>query len=226
MFTRKRLAEFTPDDRLFFNVHLDGLEASHDRAVERKGVFREAIAGIREAKAAGFKVSTNTTVYKETDMREIAELFRLSEAVRGGRPHDRTGVRLLRRERPRDFHDPRRRRGEISANIDALARDFPLITSPVYLEFLQGRRDLPCTAWGNPTYNVKRVERALLPDHRRSLPDICGVMTRTDWESYGRHGDDPRCEHCMVHCGYEPSAALGINAKLADSLKLLAWALR
>ena len=75
MFIRKKLAEFEPSSRLFFNVHLDGLEKTHDLAVERDGVFREAIEGIKAAKAAGFMVCSNTTVYKETDLEEIAELF-------------------------------------------------------------------------------------------------------------------------------------------------------
>lgn len=75
MFIRKKLGEFEPSSRLFFNVHLDGLEKTHDLAVERDGVFREAIEGIKAAKAAGFMVCSNTTVYKETDLEEIAELF-------------------------------------------------------------------------------------------------------------------------------------------------------
>ena len=88
-----------------------------------------------------------------------------------------------------------------------------------------GDRDLPCTAWGNPTYNVKGWKGPcyLITDaHYKTFEDL---MTKTPWESYG-HGNDPRCEHCMVHCGDEPSAALGINAKLADSFKMLTWALR
>ena len=75
MFIKKRLHEFKPDRRFFFNVHLDGMEKNHDIAVEKEGVFRDAIEGIRIAKPAGFMVCTNTTVYKETDMKEIAELF-------------------------------------------------------------------------------------------------------------------------------------------------------
>ncbi len=27
----------------------------------------------------------------------------------------------------------------------------------------------------------------------------------------------------MVHCGYEPSAALGVNSRLGDSFKMLMW---
>ena len=49
-------------------------------------------------------------------------------------------------------------------------------------------------------------------------------MEDTPWENYG-HGKDPRCEHCLMHCGYEPSAALGVNARLGDSLKMLMWQL-
>src|SRR5439155_7446773 len=75
MFIKKRLAEFRPTSRFFFNVHLDGLEETHDRAVEREGVFRAAIEGIKAAKHAGFLVCTNTTVYKETDLGEIDALF-------------------------------------------------------------------------------------------------------------------------------------------------------
>ncbi|MCX6633123.1 MAG: DUF3463 domain-containing protein, partial [Candidatus Solibacter sp.] len=102
---------------------------------------------------------------------------------------------------------------------------FRLNSTPVYLDFLQGKRDLPCTAWGNPTYNVKGWKGPcyLITDgHYKTFEDF---MTQTPWESYG-HGNDPRCDHCMVHCGYEPSAALGINVGLADNLKMLAWTLK
>src|SRR6476660_4001649 len=75
MFIEKRLAEFRPTSRMFFNVHLDGMRKTHDLAVERDGVFDAAVAGIIAAKEAGFMVCTNTTVYKETDLNEIDELF-------------------------------------------------------------------------------------------------------------------------------------------------------
>src|ERR1700752_3003243 len=75
MFIRKRLHEFKPTSSFFFNVHLDGLEKTHDLCVERDGVFREAIEGIKAAKAAGFMVCSNTTIYKETDLNEIADLY-------------------------------------------------------------------------------------------------------------------------------------------------------
>jgi hopanoid biosynthesis associated radical SAM protein HpnH len=109
--------------------------------------------------------------------------------------------------------------------IDRLGQRFRLVSTPTYLDFLKGERELPCTAWGNPTYNVKGWKGPcyLITDgHYETFEEL---MTRTPWESYG-HGNDPRCEHCMAHCGFEPSAALGINAKPGDNWKLLSWALR
>jgi hopanoid biosynthesis associated radical SAM protein HpnH len=222
---RKRLGEFRPDSRLFLNVHLDGMEKTHDAAVEREGVFREAIEGIRAAKRAGFKVCTNTTVYRETGLDEIRELFTFlrdlnvdGHMIAPAYGYSAVDDREIFMTRD-DIH-------EKFQGIDALQREFPLNNSPVYFDFLKGERDLPCTAWGNPTYNVigwKGPCYLITDAHYQTFEEL---MTRTPWENYGHHGDDPRCEHCMMHCGFEPSAALGINARFGDSIKLLTWALR
>jgi hopanoid biosynthesis associated radical SAM protein HpnH len=223
MYIVSRLGQFRPDPRFFFNVHLDGLRETHDIAVEREGVFDEAVEGIKAAKKAGFMVCTNTTVYRETDMREIEELFEylrqfgvdghmLSPAY-GYSAVDTREIFLSREEVHEKFRE-----------VDRLFRKFKLNSSPAYLDFLKGNRDLPCTAWGNPTYNIRGWKGPcyLITDaHWESFEDL---MSQTPWERYGR-GNDARCEHCMVHCGYEPSAALGVNAKLGDSFKMLAWAL-
>jgi hopanoid biosynthesis associated radical SAM protein HpnH len=224
MFIKKRLGEFSPDKRFFFNVHLDGMEKNHDIAVEREGVFRDAIEGIKAAKAAGFQVCTNTTVYKETDMREIEELFeylkqfdvdghQIAPAYGYSAVNDREI--FLTKE---DIHDKFK-------DFDRVARKYNVRQTPIYMEFLRGERELPCTAWGNPTYNVKGWKGPcyLITDgHYKTFEDL---MTRTPWESYGP-GNDPRCEHCMMHCGFEPSAAYGINVSLADNMKMLSWMLR
>jgi hopanoid biosynthesis associated radical SAM protein HpnH len=224
MFIRKRLAEFRPDDKFFFNVHLDGMEESHDLAVERKGVFREAVDGIKAAKEGGFKVSTNTTVFRETDMRELEQMFEYLEQfgvdghhVSPGYGYSAVNDREIFLTRD-DVHDK-------FCDIDRLAKRFRINNTPTYLDFLKGDRNMPCTAWGNPTYNVKGWKGPcyLITDaHYETFEEL---MTRTQWENYGE-GNDPRCEHCMVHCGYEPSAALGINGKLTDTLKLATWAFR
>ncbi len=224
MMLRKKLHEFKPDPRLFINVHLDGLEETHDLCVERKGVFKEAMEAIKAAKAAGFKVCTNTTIYMESDMGEIWRLYEFLE------PLDLEGHLLApaygySAVNDREIFMTRDDVHEKFRAIDAMVKRFKINTTPTYLSFLKGERDLPCTAWGTPTYNIMGWKGPcyLITDaHYKTFTEL---MTKTPWEEYGP-GNDARCEHCMMHCGFEPSAALGINARAGDSLKLLAWAMK
>jgi hopanoid biosynthesis associated radical SAM protein HpnH len=224
MFIRRRLHEFRPSSRFFFNVHLDGLEQTHDMAVERPGVFREAIEGIKAAKAAGFLVCSNTTIYKQTDLREIRDLFdylqtlhvdgfMISPAYSYAAVQDKE-IFMTRSEIQAKFREASR-----------LLERFNLMTSPIYMEFLRGERsDMMCTAWGNPTYNTRGWKGPcylITDEHHETFKDF---LEKTPWEKYGR-GRDPRCEDCMVHVGYEPSAVLGANRRLGDSWKLLKWQL-
>lgn len=229
MFIKKKLDQFRPTSRFFFNVHLDGLEETHDLCVERDGVFREAIEGIQAAKQAGHLVCTNTTIYKETDLNEIDALFgyltklgvdgfMLSpaygyEAVCSTNPTGAEEIFLTREQIHEKFQEAQK-----------LFAKHRLMSSPIYLDFLSGKRELSCTAWGNPTRNVRGWKGPcylITDEHHDSFEDL---MDKTDWGSYGR-GKDPRCEHCMVHCGYEPSAALGVNAQFGDSFRMLMWQL-
>jgi hopanoid biosynthesis associated radical SAM protein HpnH len=229
MFIRKRLHEFRPTSRFFFNVHLDGLEETHDLAVERQGVFRAAVDGIRAAKKAGFLVCTNTTIYKETDLGEIDDLFRFLTrlGVDGFLVSPAYGYQAVHDCNPSGAAQIFLTRDDIRAKFkeaEKLLSRYRLMSSPVYLEFLAGKREMPCTAWGNPTRNVKGWKGPcyLITDqHHATFQDL---LDNTPWENYG-HGNDPRCEHCLVHCGYEPSAALGVQGKLGDSLKMLMWQL-
>jgi len=221
MFIRKRLHEFTPSSRLFFNVHLDGLEKTHDLCVERKGVFREAIDGIKSAKAAGFLVCTNTTIFKETDLHEIKELFEYLSTlnVDGFMISPAYSYAAVQ---AKEIFMSRNDIREKFRSARTLLEQFRLMTSPIYLEFLSGDREMMCTAWGNPTYNPRGWKGPcyLMTDaHHATFKDL---IEKTPWEKYGR-GRDPRCEDCMVHAGYEPSAVLGANRKLGDNWKLLKW---
>ena len=223
MFLPARLHEFQPHKQLFFNIHLDGLRKTHDLAVEREGVFDAAIEGIRVAKAAGHMVCTNTTVYRETDMAEVEALFEYLEQfdVDGHMLSPAYGYSAVN---SREIFLTRQEIEEKFRDVDRLFRRFSMNTTPVYAEFLKGNRDMPCTAWGNPTYNTRGWKGPcyLITDaHWSSFEEL---MSETPWERYGR-GKDERCEHCMVHCGYEPSAALGVNGRLGDSLRMIRWAL-
>jgi hopanoid biosynthesis associated radical SAM protein HpnH len=229
MFIQRRLHEFKPTSRFFFNVHLDGMEATHDRAVERDGVFKAAIAGIQAAKAAGFLVCTNTTVFKETDMDEIDALYAYLTrlGVDGFMLSPAYGYTAVRETNPEGAAEIFLTREDIRAKFQEaqkLLKKYRMASSPIYLEFLSGKRELTCTAWGNPTRNVKGWKGPcylITDEHHDTFEDL---MNNTPWEEYGQ-GNDPRCEHCMVHCGFEPSAALGVNKRLGDSLKMLMWQL-
>jgi len=221
MFIRKRLHEFKPTSSFFFNVHLDGLEKTHDMCVERDGVFREAVEGIKAAKAAGFLVCSNTTIYKETDLDEITELydfltglgvdgFMLSPAYSYSAVQT-TDIFMSREEIQEKFR-----------LATALLERYNLMMSPIYLEYLRGERELQCTAWGNPTFNPQGWKGPcyLMTDaHSKTYKEF---IEKTPWENYG-YGRDPRCQDCMVHVGYEPSAVLGGNHRLGDGWKMLKW---
>jgi hopanoid biosynthesis associated radical SAM protein HpnH len=229
MFIQKRLHEFRPTSRFFFNVHLDGLEETHDLAVERQGVFKAAVEGILAAKRAGFLVCTNTTIYKETNLDEIDQLFAYLTKLKvdGFMLSPAYGYTAVHQTNPKGAAEIFLTRDDIRAKFqeaEKLLRKYRMMSSPIYLEFLSGKRELTCTAWGNPTRNVKGWKGPcylITDEHHKTFSDL---MENTEWDQYG-YGKDPRCEHCMVHCGYEPSAALGVNKQMCDSLKMLMWQL-
>ena len=229
VFLEKKLEKFRPTSRFFFNVHIDGLRATHDKAVEREGVFDDAIAGIVAAKKAGFLVCTNTTVYKETDMAEIDALYGYLAklGVDGFMLSPAYGYAAVCSTNPGGAAEIFLTRDEIQAKFreaEPLLRKHRMNTSPIYLEFLQGKRELTCAAWASPTRNVKGWKGPcylITDEHHASFDDL---MNDTDWNAYG-YGKDPRCEHCMMHSGYEVAAALGVNSRLGDSLKMLKWQL-
>ena len=198
-------------------------------AVEREGVFADAIEGIKAAKKAGFLICTNTTIYKETDMNEIAVMlafltelgvdgFMISPAygyaaVRETNPDGAAEIFMTRKDIQQKFRQAKK-----------LFKGFKLHTSPIYLEFLRGERDLRCAAWANPTRNIRGWKGPcyLITDGHYDTYEQ--LVELTDWSKLGR-GNDPRCEHCMVHVGFEPAAVLGVNRRLGDSLKMALWQL-
>jgi hopanoid biosynthesis associated radical SAM protein HpnH len=224
MFIRKRLHEFKPTSSFFWNVHLDGMERTHDLCVERDGVFKEAIEGIKAAKAAGFLVCSNTTIYKETDLKEIAELYAYLYDL-GVDGYMLSPAYSYAAVQTKDIFMSRGEIREKFRMATELLDKYNLMMSPIYFEFLRGERELMCTAWGNPTFNPRGWKGPcylMTDEHHASFKDF---IEKTPWEKYG-HGRDPRCEDCMVHVGYEPSAVLGAHRKLGDNWKMLTWQLR
>jgi hopanoid biosynthesis associated radical SAM protein HpnH len=223
----KKIAELNPRKRLFINVHLDGLDDTHDRQAGQKGVFAAAVRGIAAAKSAGLKVYTNTTIYATTDMHEIAVLFAYLEelGVDGLMISPAYGYQAVEKSNPGRSGQIFMARWQVHEKFcraRQMLGQFRLTASPIYLDFLCGRRELPCAAWANPTYNVRgwRGPCYLVGDaHYATYPEF---LAATDWRHLGP-GNDPRCEHCLVHCGFEPSAVLTSNRRLRDVLQMAVW---
>ena len=78
--------------------------------------------------------------------------------------------------------------------------------SPLFLEFLMGKRNYACTPWGMPTYNIFGWQKPcyLLQDgYAETFQEL---LDSVEWEKYGTESGNPKCANCMVHSGYEASA--------------------
>ncbi len=205
---RKSLPKFRPSPYFSFVLHLDGLKEFHEHIVGRRGVFEEAIAGIKEAKAAGFKVLTNTTIFKGVSLGEIKELFELlsSLSVDGmmiAPAFNFQGIKedlFLSPEEVRRFFQ----------QVIGWHKLFPLYHTNLYLEFLAGKRKLECLPWAIPTRAPAGWRRPcyLLADEYCS--SFAELLNETRWEAYGP-GRDPRCENCSLHSGFEPGAIKAVS---------------
>ncbi|MGA4642944.1 adenosyl-hopene transferase HpnH [Limisphaera sp. 4302-co] len=227
-----------PTKWFYWNVHIDGLEYTHDLIVEREGVFRECVAAIRLAKRLGFQVATNTTVYRETDVQEIEDMFKFfswlgvdGHTISPGYDYDAAKKDMIRRlgKNPADFFLTRDATRQKFARILDWGRRFNLLGTPVYQEFLAGLRELTCTAWAIPTYNIKGWKAPCYLITDAHYPTYAEMLEKVDWEKYGVVNGvarDPRCENCMVHCGYDPSGALGTSYQPGDHWKNLVYNLR
>jgi len=221
MFIRKKIKEFRPSNKFFFNVHLDGMRKRTTTCRRTRGCFDAAIDGIEAAKEAGFMVCTNTTVFKETDMSELDEMFGMltKMGVDGFMISPATATRPSTRKR---FSCRGKDIREKFRAADAMVPEIQVATSPIFLEFLQGKREDVPARLGQPYAKHQGLERPMLPDHRHSPRHFDDLLNKTPWEKYG-YGKDPRCENCMVHSAMKRPRRFGVNGQLGDTLKMLKW---
>src|SRR5256714_3006002 len=229
-----------PSKWMYWNVHLDGLERTHDLIVEREGVFKECILAIKMAKRLGYQVATNTTIYKETDMTEVEQMFDyLSDlgvdghTISPGYDYDAAKKDMIARLnlRPENFFLTRKATVEKFAKMDEWMNRYTFFGTPIYFEFLAGHRELTCSAWAIPTRNLKGwkapcyfMTDAVGTNGTGHFNSYAELLAKVDWDKYGvvdGVARDPRCENCMTHCGYEPTASLGLQAKRGDTWKTL-----
>ncbi len=219
----------SPTRWMYWNVHVDGLEYTHDLIVEREGVFQECVKAIKMAKILGYQVATNTTVYRETEISEIEDMFKYfswlgvdGHTISPGYDYDAAKKDMVKRlgKDPKEFFMTRDMTRAKFKNILNWGKQFTIFGTVVYQEFLAGLRELTCTAWAIPTRNIRgwKAPCYLMTDgHYDRYQEM---LDKVNWESYGvvdGKARDPRCENCMVHCGYDPSGAL--SPKISDGIK-------
>ncbi len=218
---QKKIHLFQPSVYFAWMIHLDGLKERHDASVCRDGVFDKAIAGIRLAKSRGFRVFTNTTFFDTDDAESIrdvldylndelqVDMMQISPAYAYQKAPDQEhflGVKRTREIFRAAFAGGKRRRWRLNH-------------SPLYLDFLEGKIDFECTPWGIPCYTVFGWQRpCYLMSDDGYAKTYAELLEQTDWSKYGR-GKHPRCENCMAHCGYEPTAVLATTASVKESVR-------
>ncbi len=207
----KSLSKFTPSPYLTFSVHLDGLQELHDKCVDRKGVFDTAIKAIKAAKANGFRVTTNTTIFEGANPKEMQEFFDFLDTlnidgmmVSPGYSYEWAPNQdhFLKREQTKSLFR------EILAPMKTGQKKWNFNHNPLFLDFLIGEKDYECTPWGMPSYSVLGWQKPCYLLNEGHYTTYKELLEKTDWDHYGRKSGNPSCADCMVHCGYEPTAAM------------------
>ncbi len=205
----KKLDQYAPHARFNWSVHLDGDKEMHDRSVCRAGVYDKAVAAIRTAKAKGYRVNINCTLFNDAIPERVADFFDTVRdlgvdgiTVSPGYAYERAPDQqhfLNRAKTKQLFRDIfRREKGR---------RKWPLFQSGLFLDFLAGNQTYHCTPWGNPTRTVFGWQRPcylLGEGYARTFKEL---MEDTAWDRYGT-GNYEKCADCMVHSGFEASAVV------------------
>ena len=220
------LSVFKPNPRLTFVVHLDGMREIHDYICDYPGLWDLAVDAIKAARAEGYRVTTNTTIFKETKVEDVLQMmdYLTNEVgidgmlVAPGYQYSQIdpNLTMTRAEHEQKFK---------IIKAAAKKNNYRWLASPVYQEFLAGERKLACAPWGSITRNPYGWKGPcyLLTDG--IFPTYDALLEGIEWKEYGP-GNDPRCEHCGIHSGFEPSAALVAADSLKEGVRSMAWTLK
>lgn len=214
--------DFRPSPYFAFTIHIDGLRERHDASVQQEGVFDEAVAAVRWLKERGFRVTSNSTFFTSDSPQSVIDVLNylnddlqvdqmmISPAYAYEKAPDQEhflGVQETTELFRKVFAGGNRKKWRLNH-------------SPLFLDFLEGRVDFPCTAWGIPSYSLYGWQRPCYLMNDGYTKTYKELIETTEWEKYGR-GRDPRCANCMAHCGYEPTAVLATMGSLKESLRAM-----
>ncbi len=217
----KKLHLFEPSPYLFFSVHLDGIKKHHDKSVCMEGGFEKAIAGIKAAKAKGFIVNVNCTVFDGHPAEDIAAFLDLCKELGVGVSISPATPMSAHPTRSTSSAAARPRSCSATCSRAAKGRGGSSSLAAVP-RFPRRQPDLSLPALGHADAQHLRLAEALLSARRRLREDLQGMMDKTDWDAYGT-GRYEKCANCMAHCGYEPTAA---ESMLRNPIRALQVAIR
>jgi len=204
---KKKLSLFKPSPYFVWSVHLDGDEEMHDRSVCETGVYDRAVAAIKEAKAKGFRVNINCTLFNDADPERVARFFDSVKAmgvdgitVSPGYAYERAPDQehFLNRAKTKQLFRDIFKRGNGG-------KAWSFSQSGLFLDFLAGNQEYKCTPWGNPTRTVFGWQRPCYLLGEGYAHTFRELMDETDWDLYGT-GNYEKCANCMVHSGFEATA--------------------
>jgi hopanoid biosynthesis associated radical SAM protein HpnH len=215
----KKLHLFEPSPYLFFSVHLDGLREHHDKSVSQEGVFDRAVSAIKAAKARGFTVNVNATIFDGHAAEDIAAFLDYAQELGVGISIS-PGYAYERAPDQEHFLG-RRKTKELFRKVFRLAacKKWNFMHSGLFLDFLAGNQTYHCTPWGMPTRNIFGWQKPCYLLGEGYAKSFHELMETTDWDSYGT-GKYEKCANCMAHCGYEATAANVAFTRPWEALKV------
>jgi hopanoid biosynthesis associated radical SAM protein HpnH len=219
----KKMEQYEPNPFFTWDIHLDGDKEMHDRAVSQDGVYDRAIAVLKKAKARGFRVCINTTLFNNANPERVANFFddvtkmgvdgiMMSPGYAYERAPDQ--AHFLNRQTTKNLFRDIFRRGK--------GKKWAFGQSPLFMDFLAGNQTYACTPWGNPTRNYFGWQRPCYLLGEGYASSFKELMDTTDWDKYGV-GNYEKCADCMVHSGFEATAVID---SITHPLKLARAALQ
>lgn len=204
----KKMDDYEPNPYFVWSVHLDGDKEAHDHSVSQEGVYEKAVAAIKEAKRRGFRVNINCTLFNDAVPERVAAFFDTlgpmgvdGITVSPGYAYERAPDQqhFLNRDKTKQLFREIFKRGNNGKN-------WSFSQSGMFLDFLAGNQTYECTPWGNPARTVFGWQKPCYLVGEGYVDTFAELMEGTDWDQYGV-GKYEKCSNCMVHCGFEGTAA-------------------
>jgi len=203
---KEKIDLFTPSRYLTFSVHMDGQKENHDFAVCREGGYDIAVEGIREAVKRGFRVTTNTTLFDGANAKSVRAFFDEMMALGVEGMMLSPGYSYDKAPDQNKFLGKAKTKRLFSSILSNRKKGWRFNQSPLFLEYLMGKRHYVCTPWGMPTFNIFGWQKPCYLLSDGYVDTFAELIEETEWERYGTESGNKKCANCMVHSGYEATA--------------------